>query len=430
MLDPLATGAVLCGRADFKSVAGGLREESLWLLGQKGVAEFDRLPVTDPVQDSLALQAAGLYLAANDEPKQQLVIDAGFQGSMTAGHGHADALAVCLNSEGRALLIDPGTFEYVGEKSNRNQFRGTRAHNTLTVDGRDQAEPVGPFSWTKPPAVRAEQWISGKSFDLFAGSHDGYCRLESPVVHRRWIFSLKKELWLVRDLALGNGEHELDLFWHLNPGLSARSGDVDTFVDTSAKIGLRVLAAEGHGWSRNVRAGWWSPVYGRKEPAQVLHFGTKTTLPAEFVTLLVPTMGAQRGVGSLTQMPQSSEQESVRGYRYRTSEQEHCFVFGGTKAWTLGPWASDAEFLYWSASQDQSGRRLICCNASYVEVNGQRVVFCPRTMIRCEIIISGEQTEVTSSDDDVVVRRESLPASFEFEPVLIDSSTRLKRTRS
>ena len=235
MLDPLATGAVLCERGDFKSVAGGLREETLWLLGEKGVAEFDRLPVTDPVQDSFALQAAGLYLAANDEPKQQMVIDAGFQGSMTAGHGHADALAVCLNSEGRALLIDPGTFEYVGEDSHRNQFRGTRAHNTLVVDRLDQAEAAGPFSWTKLPAVKAEKWISGKSFDLFAGSHDGYCRLQSPVVHRRWIFSLKKELWLVRDLASGGGEHQLDLFWHLNPSLSADNGDVDTFVDSECK---------------------------------------------------------------------------------------------------------------------------------------------------------------------------------------------------
>src|SRR4029077_8029912 len=32
LLDPLATGAVLFGRGDFKTVAGGAREETLWLL--------------------------------------------------------------------------------------------------------------------------------------------------------------------------------------------------------------------------------------------------------------------------------------------------------------------------------------------------------------------------------------------------------------
>jgi len=35
LLDPLATGAVLFKRGDFKYVAGGLREETLWLLGNK-----------------------------------------------------------------------------------------------------------------------------------------------------------------------------------------------------------------------------------------------------------------------------------------------------------------------------------------------------------------------------------------------------------
>jgi Heparinase II/III-like protein/Heparinase II/III N-terminus len=423
MLDPLITGAVLYGRGDFKSVAGGLREETLWLLGEQGIAQFDRLSATDPVQDSVVLRAAGLYVCAHDEPKQQLVVDAGSQGAMTAGHGHADALAVCVNSQGRAVLIDPGTFEYVGENSGRNEFRGTRAHNTLLVDGRDQAEPGGPFSWTKLPAVRAENWISGKSFDLFVGSHDGYRRLENPVIHRRWIFSLKSKFWVVRDLALGSGEHELDLFWHLNPSLSAHKGEVDE--------GLRVLAAEGHGWSRDLREGWWSPVYGRKERMDVLHFATRATLPSEFVTLLMPVVDSTSSAGTLAQVRQSSGQESVAGYRYRSPEEEHWFCFGEGKAWTLGPWASDAEFLYWGASHDHSLRRLICCNATYVEANSQKVVFCPRHLIHFEIVVSGEQVNVFSSDNDTIVNKAALPAvSPEFEPALIDSLRGSKRTES
>ena len=41
--DPLATGAVLFGRGDYKFLADGLREETLWLLGEQGVAKFDRI---------------------------------------------------------------------------------------------------------------------------------------------------------------------------------------------------------------------------------------------------------------------------------------------------------------------------------------------------------------------------------------------------
>src|SRR3989442_16030087 len=94
--------------------------------------------------------------------KHQLIIDAGPQGAATAGHGHADALSITVNSGSRSLFIDPGTCEYVG--SERNIFRGTRSHNTLVIDNVDQAEPKGPFAWTKLPTVKADGWISGSSF--------------------------------------------------------------------------------------------------------------------------------------------------------------------------------------------------------------------------------------------------------------------------
>src|SRR5208283_2263741 len=47
MLDPLATGAVVYRRGDCKSVAGSAREETLWLLGTEGLAEFDSLPSSE-----------------------------------------------------------------------------------------------------------------------------------------------------------------------------------------------------------------------------------------------------------------------------------------------------------------------------------------------------------------------------------------------
>ena len=75
-----------------------------------------------------------------EEKSGQLLIDAGPLGSGSGGHGHADALSICLVRNGRNLLIDPGTFEYVGNTGERARLRGTGAHNTMQVDGRDQAE--------------------------------------------------------------------------------------------------------------------------------------------------------------------------------------------------------------------------------------------------------------------------------------------------
>lgn len=262
LLDPLATGAVLFSRGDFKSVAGGLREETLWLLGDGGISEFDQLPAIAPPSNSTAFQASGIYVMMDGV--RELVIDAGPQGADSAGHGHADALSVVANRGGKPLLIDPGTFEYVGPGQERNQFRGSKSHNTLVVDGQDQSQPKKAFSWVTMPHISAEGWITGENFDLFAGSHDGYTRFAEPVVHRRFVFCRKSRFWLVRDVAVGRGEHKLDLFWHVSPALSPIGGNKTVFSGEGTAISF--LVPDSQGWSQEILSEPWSPAYGQKVP--------------------------------------------------------------------------------------------------------------------------------------------------------------------
>ena len=421
LLDPLSTGAVLFGRGDFKSVAGELREETLWLLGQPGAQQFDRLAAETPTAASSALSASGLYLMAAEGGKQQLIIDTGAQGASTAGHGHADALSITVNSNGRPLLIDPGACEYVG--SERNIFRGTRSHSTLVVDDTDQAETKGPFAWTKLPSVRADGWINGSTFDLFVGSHGGYRRLQHPVVHHRWVFSLKSEFWLVRDLAKGRGQHQIDIFWHLSPDLSAREGSAETFLDSEGQSGLRIVAA-ADGWSRRLVQACWSPNYGVKKPAMVLQFSRMATLPAEFVTLLIPVMHGDPQEGELTRIEPLSASESVCRYSYCSAEKEHGIIFAACKPWSSGGWASDAEFLYWGRARGCADLSIIMCNGSYVEFEGGRLFSCSRAVLRCEIIRTAGNLDVLCSDNQALKVNDSLHNLWpEFEPIITPSSS-------
>ncbi len=407
LLDPLATGAVLFGRGDFKSIAGGPREETLWLLGEAGLEEFNRLPAVAPKRNSIAFQASGLYMMSGDSGRQ-LVIDAGPQGAHSAGHGHADALSLTASSGGVDLLIDSGTFEYVGADDQRDRFRGTRAHNTLSVADQDQAEPKGPFSWGRLPKVEAEGWIVGQTFDLFAGSHDGYSRLPNAVVHRRFVFALKSGFWLVRDQALGFGEYPLDLYWHLGPGLKPASGQGHMFLGNGH--GLRFVAVDGNGWTESVEDQPHSPAYGKKENHCVVHFTTSAQLPAEFVTLMVPASGVSHDVSRsehrLARIVAPSSVSAV-GYSYKTNRDEHHIIFGGGKPWKLDHWSSDAEFLYWGQIGDSPAQTLVCCNATYVQWSERPVVTARRTVLRCEIIGSEKQLGVISSDpESVAVDRE------------------------
>ena len=88
--------------------------------------------------------------------------------------------------------------------------------------------PDEPFSWTHIPTTQAENWIVGKSFTYFVGSHNGYARLADPVVHRRHVLKIAGGVWLVRDVVLGRTEHELEIRWHFAPDLEVRGRRLGT----------------------------------------------------------------------------------------------------------------------------------------------------------------------------------------------------------
>jgi hypothetical protein len=379
LLDPLATGSILFHSAEFKAVAAELREETVWLLGAEGVRAWDTLDACRPEMSSASLPASGMYLLASANPATQLAADCGPLGTQSGGHGHADALSVTLMSRGRDLLIDPGTCVYVGEE--RNLFRGTAMHNTLRVDGVDQSEPAGAFSWRRFAEPKVERWIQGKDFDLLVASHDGYRRLAEPVTHRRWILSLRNGLYLVRDMVEGKGRHRLEVSWHLADGMQMVEENV--FRVKGASEGLAIIPADGHGWTQEVSRQSWSLAYGRKSPMTVVTFATTAELPAErgvsLVTLLVALEEAHGKPGNLEaigneigDMAAADVGDSaVRAYRYTSGRDEHFFYFGVPgKTWLHGSVSSDSELVCWSRLRNGEIQQLMLVNGSRAEISG------------------------------------------------------------
>ena len=423
--DPLATGAVMFGRGDFKFLAGGLREETLWLFGEKGASEFDRLEAKQPAMSSAALPETGMYVMSCAEGKLQAVIDAGPQGALAAGHGHADALSLTLHAGGRELLGDPGTFEYVGSDGQRDHFRGTAAHNTLQLDGRDQSTPKGPFAWDRLTNTKAETWIVGQTFDLFVGSHDGYTQTENPAIHQRWVFFRKPKFWLVRDLVLGTGKHRIDVRWRLGPNFPPLAIGGSHFISSGQEKGIALFTAEGATCSKTIEPAVSSPVYGEKEPASSLRFSTETNLPAEIATLLAPQVAGIEGIGTQVKLLQFFPSSQTSAYRLIDNHEEHCCVFSQDGNWKFEEWASDAEFLYVCATNGRLAL-LAFCNGTHVEFRGVRLVSMPKRVDRCELIFSGGKVQVVSSADGFVLSDE-LTGSFEIGQTIPQTSSEANR---
>jgi len=216
----LATGAILFKRGDFRLKAGALDDKTRWLLGSESDALFQaqnpakmRLPLRQ------AFPAGGYYILGCDfetDREIRLIADAGPVGYRSvAAHGHADALAFTLSVGGLEFLVDPGTYAYHTQGPWRRYFRGTSAHNTLRVDGRDQSQSGGNFMWLRKARAGCSLWSSTAERDLFEGWQDGYTQLADPVMHRRRIALDKAARSVViEDTLQMAGEHDVELFFH------------------------------------------------------------------------------------------------------------------------------------------------------------------------------------------------------------------------
>jgi hypothetical protein len=362
MKDPLALG-VLIYSAEFP--AAQLTEEAIWLFGESAHAKFQNQQVKAPAC-SMAFPDGGIYVLADSDPYPQvLTIDAGPQGVGRSGHGHGDALSVHLTMDGRRWLVDSGSGVYISKDPNdRNTFRGTGAHNTMRIDGLDQAIADEPFSWTNIPTTRVERWNVGETFAYFAGSHNGYERLNDPVTHRRHVLRIAGHLWLIRDEALGEAKHHVEVRWHFAPDLKVCSlggGQIeispngDSSPDSSNGSALSLLVPENTAWpaATTISRTVLSPAYGAFQPASLVRSSVRVGLPAELATVLLPrhqpsSSGTSREIQStatphLASMPHAG----VQAYELAHGDESHGFFFGSSnKKWSFGPWSSDAHLLY------------------------------------------------------------------------------------
>jgi hypothetical protein len=199
-----------------------------------------------------------------------------------AAHGHADALSLTLSVAGEECLVDPGTWSYWQGKAWRDYFRGTSAHNTVTVDGVDQSVSGGRFMWLRKAQTRVERMPQSPGQFDFRGSHDGYLRLPDPARHVREVRFDDGALKLaVCDRLDAKGRHRLEQSWHFAPGLEVKRTARGVYVRGKA-FGMDV-AVTGEGAAidlvrgqENPPLGWYARSYESKQPCTVVKITTES----------------------------------------------------------------------------------------------------------------------------------------------------------
>lgn len=230
---------------------------------------------TPPAETFMAFPDGGVIVMRSDwgtgpddfDRARHFVLD---YGSNQPWHAHYDALSFEAYAYGRGIIRDPGRYTYGTSGGWRNYFKGTPNHNTITVDGRNQAAIAGGQA----------EWCTAAGLDFVRAWHESYPGLR----HERVVLFVRPEYWIIFDRVTGNGSHTYDLNFQFEAGLPVRL-DEETNATLSSAFTLMPADRES---TPEVRTAWVSNSYGSREEAPAVRYTKSGTPPVTFESVLYP----------------------------------------------------------------------------------------------------------------------------------------------
>lgn len=231
--------------------------------------------------------------------RQHVLYDAATLGE--GSHSHYDLFNFTYFCDGAPAIVDPGRYTYSPALDTdgvdwRQVFKSTAAHNTVTIDGRDQTHYISKLLPRRPgapkhgPAVELREhafWLGERTDWVLGTAHSA----EYNPLHQRLFVFVEREYVLIVDrvFASDDGLHSAVQRFHLAADLLGR-----TYVETrEADMVVRsprveIYAARVPCLSGAIEQGWVSTQYGVKVAAPVAAFSQSSRHPMLFCSAVVP----------------------------------------------------------------------------------------------------------------------------------------------
>lgn len=161
-----------------------------------------------------ALASSGYYILRNGWDKSSTMM---IHSNNTSDHWHSqpDNGTFELYHNGRNFFPDAGVYAYsgAGAQADRDWFRRTKIHNTMTLNDKNISTTEGKFL----------KMDTQNNIDVVVTENQGYSNLK----HRRAIFYVNKEFFVIVDEGIGNATGKVNLNFNLCEGT-----DSDVIVNT------------------------------------------------------------------------------------------------------------------------------------------------------------------------------------------------------
>ncbi|MED4391721.1 alginate lyase family protein [Priestia aryabhattai] len=197
-------------------------------------------------------------------------------------HKHADDLSFILNYGKTDFFVDSGKYNYSYTDPYREYFKGTLAHNTVTVDKKS-------FPVTKDQVNRSKISSSeiNKTYNYVTGSHELY---KGVKISRTLVYLKNTNSILVRDVMESNKNHTYTDIFNIGKDVDVKKSASRVFTLTSKldqqQIELiqltKMSTIKNYKGSASPIAGWQSLEFNKKLPITQLQFTNSNQKNAEY----------------------------------------------------------------------------------------------------------------------------------------------------
>lgn len=255
-------------------------------------SEMEGSPIPARESGCHALASSGFYvLQKGDGAAGRMIVKAGEPGPpYQLGHAHCDMLSFEFSRGAARMIVDSGVHSY-DDDAWRAYCRGTAAHNTVRVDGREQMECWDRFRVGRRYRPVIHCWGECEDGWMLRASHDGF----RPWTHERTVLHANAGFWLIVDQVTGPGGPVVESFLHIHPDVHIREReDGWDLVHVGEQVRLVPFEFRESSivkGSDSPKQGWYCPRFGVALPAPCLVLRVRGDSPIRCGYILFPLPG-------------------------------------------------------------------------------------------------------------------------------------------
>jgi hypothetical protein len=279
----LSLAALLYEQPEYKYHTNECVIDNYFLYGQDSLKKYPQIISTVQTPLSSYHQDAG-FVILRSEDAYLFVVNGGLDMYQKptikpfGTHIHADLLSFELAVGENDVFVDPGAYIYTANPKANIEFRSTRKHNTIVIDGRSQynLDEKNVFVGSNFPFPQYLFIDKQNDYEICRGKYQMMIENRQKLEHQRTFYLYSSiSLLKIEDYIKTTGNHQMEMFFHLAPEMNIYLHDNCICTIYNDDVDIEMIIKCTNKLKMNTQEDTVSPSYGILNQSKTLRVQTE-----------------------------------------------------------------------------------------------------------------------------------------------------------